>query len=173
VTFKLDAERHFGFLIHDLARLLRRNLDRRLQDLGLTQTQWRAIAHLSRSEGMTQSALADSLDVQPITLARLVDRMENAGWVERRSHPLDRRAVQLYLTDRCQPILAELHTRAGATLDEAVAGLGAGQQRQLIESLQRIKKNLVAADGAASDMEATRRTNADVGRKSAKLQRSR
>jgi membrane fusion protein (multidrug efflux system) len=115
VTFKHDAERHLGFLIHDLARLLRRTFDRRLQDLGLTQVQWRAIAHLSRSEGMTQSALADSLEVQPITLARLVDRMELAGWIERRSHPLDRRATQLYLTDKCQPILAEIQTRAAAS----------------------------------------------------------
>ena len=173
MTFKHDADRHLGFLIHDLARLLRRTFDRRLQDLGLTQVQWRAIAHLSRSEGMTQSALADSLEVQPITLARLVDRMELAGWVERRSHPLDRRATQLYLTDKCQPILAEIQTRAAATLEEATAGLTAGQQRQLIESLQRIKKNLVAADGATSDTEASKRTHADVGRKSTKLQRSR
>jgi len=173
VTSKLDAERHLGFLIHDLARLLRRNFDRRVQDLGLTQAQWRAIVHLSRGEGMTQSALADSLDVQPITLARLIDRMESAGWVERRSHPLDRRATQLYLTDKSQPILAEMYTRANATLNEAVAGIAAGSQRELIESLQRIKRNLVAAEGAASDTQASKRTQANVGRSTAKLQRSR
>ena len=173
MTLKLDAERHLGFLIHDLARLLRRNFDRRVQELGLTQAQWRAIVHLSRSEGMTQSTLADSLEVQPITLGRLIDRMQSAGWVERRSHPLDRRATQLYLTDKCQPSLAEIHTRAAATLDEAVAGITASGQRQFIESLQRIKRNLVAADGAASDTEANKRTHADVGRRSAKLERSR
>jgi len=173
VNFKLDADRNLGFLIRDLSRLLRRNFDRRVQDLGLTQAQWRALVHLSRSEGMTQSALADSLEVQPITLARLIDRMQNSGWVERRSHPLDRRAVQLYLTDKCQPILAEIQTRASATLDEAVAGIGAGQQRQLIESLQRIKKNLAAADSATNAPEASRRTHADVGRKAAKLERNR
>jgi DNA-binding MarR family transcriptional regulator len=173
VTSKLDPERSLGLLIHDLARLLRRNFDRRVQELGLTQAQWRAIVHLSRSEGMTQSALADSLEVQPITLARLVDRMEHAGWVERRSHPLDRRAIQLYLTDKCQPILEEIHARAAATLDEATAGIAAGNQRQLIELLQRIKKNLVAAESTAIDTDAKRRMNPDVGRKSAKLQRGR
>ncbi len=91
------TDRTLGFLVSDIARLLRRNMDRRLQSLGLTQAQWRAIVHLSRSEGMTQAMLAESLEIQPITLTRLIDRMESAGWVERRTHPLDRRAVQLYL----------------------------------------------------------------------------
>jgi DNA-binding MarR family transcriptional regulator len=102
MTAKLPAPNHLGLLVSDIARLLRRNMDRRLQSLGLTQAQWRAIARLARSEGMTQAALAESLEIQPITLTRLVDRMEKAGWVERRTHPLDRRAVQLYLAPRSQ-----------------------------------------------------------------------
>src|SRR5690349_13434160 len=124
-------------------------MDRRLQSLGLTQAQWRAIVHLSRSEGMTQAALAESLEIQPITVTRLVDRMENAGWVERRTHPLDRRAVQLYLTAQSQPILEEMHARAADTLSDATRGLSPRAQRQLAATLEQIKQNLIAAENAA------------------------
>ena len=110
MTAKQPAPSNLGLLVSDIARMLRRNMDRRLLPLGLTQAQWRAIARLARSEGMTQAELAESLEIQPITVTRLVDRMEKAGWVERRTHPLDRRAVQLYLTHRSQPILEEMHS---------------------------------------------------------------
>ena len=123
----LFTDRTLGFLVSDIARLLRRSMDRRLQSLGLTQAQWRAIVHLSRSEGSTQATLAESLEIQPITLTRLIDRMESAGWVERRTHPLDRRAVQLYLTPQSQPILEEMHARAADTLSEATLGVRAAR----------------------------------------------
>lgn len=148
---KTGAHNLLGLLIADLARLLRRTMDRRLESLGLTQAQWRAIARLARSEGMTQAALAESLEIQPITLTRLVDRMEKAGWVERRTHPQDRRAIQLFLTARSQPILEEMHARAAETLTDATRGLGAGAQRQLLETLEHIKHNLVALDSSATN----------------------
>jgi len=148
-------DRTLGFLVADLARLLRRSMDRRLQSLGLTQAQWRAIVHLSRNEGMTQAALAESLEIQPITLTRLIDRMESAGWVERRTHPEDRRAVQLYLTAQSQPILEEMHARAGDVLNEATRGITPRAQRQLIAALVTIKQNLVAAETAAGAPEQT------------------
>ena len=143
------TDRTLGFLVTDIARLLRRSMDRRLQSLGLTQAQWRAIVHLSRSEGMTQAALAESLEIQPITLTRLIDRMEHAGWVERRTHPLDRRAIQLYLTAQSQPILEEMAARASEVLREATHGLSPRVQRQLAATLERIKENLSAAENAA------------------------
>ena len=144
------TDRTLGFLVADLARLLRRNMDRRLQSLGLTQAQWRAIVHLSRSEGMTQAALAESLEIQPITLTRLIDRMESAGWVERRTHPADRRAVQLYLTAQSQPILEEMHARAADTLTEATRGVAPRAQRQLVATLEQMKRNLLAAETTAA-----------------------
>ena len=171
--FKFDPDRKLGFLINDLARLLRRNFDRRLQSLGLTQVQWRAIAHLSRNEGMTQAALAEILEVQAITLTRLIDRMENAGWVERRAHPSDRRAVQLYLTGRCQPILAEMQSRASETLGEALSGIASGTEQQVVETLLRMKSNLVTAETAATATEPKTRMNRDVGRKPARIGRTR
>ncbi len=170
---KFDSDRKLGFLINDLARLLRRNFDRRVQSLGLTQAQWRAIAHLSRNEGMTQIALAEILEVQAITLTRLIDRMESAGWVERRSHPSDRRAVQLYLTGKCQPILAEMQSRASETLAEALAGIPAGAEQQVVEALLRMKTNLVTAETAAITVEPKTRMTRDVGRKSARIGRAR
>lgn len=167
-------ERSIGFLVNDVARLLRRNFNRRVQALGLTQVQWRALAHLSRAEGMTQIALADSLEVQPITLTRLIDRMQAAGWVERRNHPQDRRAVQLFLTPKAQPVLERMHERAATTVELAVAGLSTTRQKQLVEDLLHLKQNLVAAEAtAAAETESTGRTNKDVGRKPTKLQRAR
>lgn len=148
------TDRMLGFLVTDIARLLRRNMDRRLQTLNLTQAQWRAIVHLSRNEGMTQASLAESLEIQPITLTRLIDRMETAGWVERRTHPLDRRAVQLYLTPQSQPILEEMHARAADTLNEAMHGVAPRAQRQLVTTLEQIKHNLIVAEAAVEPEQA-------------------
>jgi DNA-binding MarR family transcriptional regulator len=173
VTAWNDADRSVGFLISDLARLLRRSFDRRVQALGLTQAQWRAILNLSRAEGMTQSALAEALEVKPITLARLIDRMEAAGWVERRSHPLDRRAVQLYLTTKTAPLLAEIQARARSLIDEATAGLSAADQRALVATLQLIKRNLATSEDAAGSAHTSARTQGNVGRKTLKQQRRR
>ncbi len=173
VTSRFD-DRSLGFLINDVGRLMRRNFNRRVQSLGLTQTQWRAIVHLDRNEGMTQVSLADSLDIQPITLTRLIDRMEAAGWVERRNHPLDRRAVQLYLTAKVRPVLEEMAARAAETIAVAVGDLSAAGQKQLTESLQHMRQSLSAAETtAAAETESIGRTSKDVGRKSSKLQRTR
>jgi DNA-binding MarR family transcriptional regulator len=157
-------EGSLGFLLADIARLMRRNVDRRLQSLHLTQAQWRAIFHLSRNEGMTQVALADLLDIQPITLTRLIDRLEAAGWVERREHPQDRRAVSLWLTAKCQPILVEMQARATETLADAVGKLSVTQQQRLKEDLQRIKQNLLAAEHDATAGHSTARISKDVRR---------
>jgi DNA-binding MarR family transcriptional regulator len=144
------TDRTLGFLVADIARLLRRSMDRRLQSLGLTQAQWRAIVHLSRGESMTQTALAERLEIQPISLTRLVDRMESAGWVERRMHPLDRRAIQLFLTAQSEPILEQMAARANDTMIEATRGLTPRAQRQLMATLEHVKHNLVAADTPAA-----------------------
>ena len=160
-------------LITDVARLLRRSFDRRLESLGLTQAQWRALVNIARTEGLSQTALAECLEIQPITVGRLIDRMESAGWVERRSHPADRRAVQLYLTPKSQPIIEEIHSRANDMLAECVAGMSSVAQKQLFEHLQRIKQNLVGADANDEGDEANGRKN-DVGRtRSARLRAAR
>src|SRR6185437_9269425 len=82
-----DPERSFGFLLHDIARLMRKRFDQRARSLNLSRAQWQLLVHLSRREGINQSGLAEILEIENITLGRLVDRMEEAGWVERRLDP--------------------------------------------------------------------------------------
>lgn len=141
-----DPERSLGFLVHDISRLLRRDFNRRVQPLGLTQSQWQAIAHLSRQEGISQAALADIMEVQPISLARLIDRMEAAGWVERHPDPRDRRATRLFLSDKARPLLAEMKALGAGTREQAMDGLSRTEQDALIDTLARIKRNLTDAD---------------------------
>jgi MarR family transcriptional regulator, transcriptional regulator for hemolysin len=145
-------EKGLGFLLADVSRLLRRDFDRRVRDLGMTQAQWRAIAHLSREEGINQTTLAERLEIKPITLTRLIDRMQAAGWVRREADASDRRAQKLYLTPKAAPILDELHTRADAMLAALTVGVPVAARRQLIATLDQLKLNLLAAEKAAESV---------------------
>ncbi len=146
-----DPERNFGCLVHDTGRLLRRDFNRRAQKLGLTQTQWQALCVLSHNEGINQSSLADRLEVQPITLGRLVDRLEATGWVERRPHPTDRRATTLFLTAKAEPILNEMRKLADETSELALAGISQAERELVMDILERIKGNLLAIESAEPD----------------------
>jgi DNA-binding MarR family transcriptional regulator len=137
-----DLDKHFGFLINDVARLLRLRFDQRAQGLGLTRTQWRALGHIRRQEGIHQAALAESLEVEPITLARLIDRLEARGFVERRADPADRRAWRLFLTAKAAPVLERMIEIGEANLAHAMAGLSEPAIEALTRSLLRIKANL-------------------------------
>jgi len=132
-----------GFLLNEVARLLRRDFDRRAQHLGLTQTQWRTLAYLSVNEGINQVALADMLEIQPISLARLIDRLQAAGWVERRPDPNDRRAFQLYLVPETQPLIEQIRTIGAETREVALMGVSKAAQKQLTDILQSMKINLL------------------------------
>ena len=81
-----DLDRTFGFLVHDIGRLMRREFERRVRDMGFTRNQWRVLAHLRRVDGINQSQLADRMDVEPIALVRLLDKLEAAGYVQRRQN---------------------------------------------------------------------------------------
>ncbi len=141
-----DPSRNLGFLVHEVARLMRRRFDRRVQSLGLTQAQWRTLVHLSRCEGMNQAALAEILEIRPITLTRLLDKLQQAGWVERRPDPSDRRMFRLYITEQAQPMLAELQAAAAETRAEATQGLSSAMRRELIDLLCTVKSNLLTAE---------------------------
>src|SRR5919205_2079152 len=90
-------QRTLGFLLHDAARLLRKRFEQNARGLGLTRSQWQVLAHLAEREGIHQGALAEILEVEPITLVRILDRLQTAGFVERRLHEKDRRVRLLYL----------------------------------------------------------------------------
>lgn len=144
-----NPKQTIGFLLHDIARLMRRNFDRRAHDLGLTRAQWQVLAHLARHEGISQAALAEILEVEPITLTRQIDRLEGAELVERRANPDDRRAHRLYVTPKARPVLARMWVLGAETREEAMAGLTAEQREQLIESLLAIRANLSAHEAPA------------------------
>ena len=139
-----DPNQSFCCLVNDTARLLRRDFNRRAQELGLTQTQWQALAHLKHNEGINQAALADLLEVQPITLGRLIDRLEANGWVERRPHPSDRRSLCLFLTPKAQPILEKMSRLAVETQEAALKGVPAVEREGVMDALTRIKGNLLS-----------------------------
>jgi MarR family transcriptional regulator, transcriptional regulator for hemolysin len=142
-----DPHRSVGVLIKEISRLFARDFETRVRGYGLTQTQWQALAVLARREGIKQAALADLLQVQPISLGRLIDRMEAAGWVERRPAPTDRRAIQLYLTPKVAPLLGRMADAALLTREAALADFDTDEREQLFRMLQRVKANL-AGDAA-------------------------
>jgi MarR family transcriptional regulator, transcriptional regulator for hemolysin len=144
-----DLQRNFGFLLSDISRLFRREFNRRAGDLDLTQAQWRALAHLSRQENVRQAALAEQLEIQPMTLARQLDRLEAAGWVERRPDPDDRRAVRLHLTPAAGPLIDRIAALAGEIRGEAMAGLEAADRERLLDALCAVRANLqrITRDG--------------------------
>ena len=145
-----NFEQSLGFMLSDVSRLLRRDFDRRVRELALTQAQWRAIAQLSREDGIRQTTLAERLEVQPITLARLIDRMQSAGWVSREPDPDDRRATLLFLTEKAQPILALMRSHAEDALAEVLAGVSPTARKSLMSTLIRIKENLAALETASN-----------------------
>ncbi|MFO0997567.1 MAG: MarR family transcriptional regulator [Alphaproteobacteria bacterium] len=138
-----NLDRSFGFLLHDVSRLLRIEYNRRVRHLGLTRSQWRVIAHLSRNEGATQTELADILEIESATLARLLDRLETSGWLERRPAPNDRRANHLYLTDKPAAIIDEMFAISAGLQKDTLAGLPAAERERLIDTLLGIKRNLL------------------------------
>jgi DNA-binding MarR family transcriptional regulator len=145
-----QPEPSMGFLIADVARLMRRNFDRRAQQIGLTRAQWQVLSWLKRNEGISQAALADLLEMSPMTLVRLIDKLETAGLVERRPRPGDRRSYQLYLADHAHPLLDRLWEMGAETRRQAQAGISKADEALLLDVLTTIRRNLSEAD-AASD----------------------
>ena len=131
-----------GFVLHDISRLLRKRFDRRARDLNLTKSQWIVLAHLARHEGIRQSGLAEILEIEPITLARHLDRLEETGWVQRQRDPHDRRAWNLRLTEKAGPILSKLAALVDETMEEALIGLSEIERRHLFSMLQTVRTNL-------------------------------
>ncbi|HEX3952446.1 MAG TPA: MarR family winged helix-turn-helix transcriptional regulator [Stellaceae bacterium] len=138
----LDLERSFGFLVNDVARLFGRRFDQNGRRLGLTRAQCRTLSYLARNEGINQAGLAELLEIRPMTLVRQIDRMEEAGWIERRPDPADRRARRLFLAAKAWPILGRIWDVASDTRDEALAALPPDEAELLIELLHRVHATL-------------------------------
>ncbi|MBY0619255.1 MarR family winged helix-turn-helix transcriptional regulator [Sphingomonas ursincola] len=131
-----------GFLLNDTARLYRRTLDGMLRNLGMTSLQWRTVARLKREPGMRQSELADLLEVEPITLSRMIDRLADSGMVCRKPDPNDRRAWNLYLTDKTDGLIRQLEVEARRVENLAFAGLSEDERQMLAGLVERVRANL-------------------------------
>lgn len=146
LTISLIMSDSVPIMMSDVARLMRRRFDERARAIGVTRAQWRTLVVLSRNEGANQGQLAELLEVEPITLCRMIDRLAEAGHVERRRDPADRRAWNIYLTDRARPLLDRLHLIADALSADALAGLDSATLATLTRSLDRIRANLTAPE---------------------------
>ena len=135
-------EDSIGRLISDSARLMRRFFDDKVRRIGITTAQWQVLTTLRRNEGCNQGRLAELLEVEPITLCRMVDRLQEAGVVERRKSPTDRRVWQLYLTDRAFGLLEQLGPVIAEVQSESLAGLSNTEQETLRHLLGKIRHNL-------------------------------
>src|SRR3954467_13491234 len=136
-----NPRREFAFLINDVARLLRTYADQRARQFGMTRAQWAVLARLEHHEGLKQTELAEMLDLQPITLTRLVDRLCANGLIERRPDPNDRRAKRLFLTDEARPLMDRLAVFGEELMAEVLAGIDDGEVKLLLSKLGRAKEN--------------------------------
>jgi MarR family transcriptional regulator for hemolysin len=139
---KLAIEREVAFNINDVARLLRTYADQRARDLGMTRAQWAVLVRVENTEGLKQCELADTLDIQPITLTRLIDRLCDSGLIERRSDPGDRRAKRLFLTPAARPVLDGLARIGKDMMTTVLAGLEPAAVEKLLAQLLTLKANL-------------------------------
>lgn len=140
-----DNSPTLGFLLHDVARLLRKRFEQNARGSGLTRSQWQVLAYLAQNEGINQSGLAELLDVEPITLGRIVDKLQVLELVERRRHPTDRRVWILRLTPAAHEKLQQARKIGDATRAEALASVSPTQRQELVKILQILKSNLAAA----------------------------
>lgn len=133
-----------GLLVHDVARLLRRRFEQRSREakLPLSRSQCTVLFYVAEEQGMSQAALAQLLDIEPIALVHQIDRLAEAGLVERRLNPKDRRAWMLYLTPAAQPVLEQIYRLGSAVREEAMTGLPESRREALVATLQHLKTNL-------------------------------
>ena len=132
----------FALELGETSRLLRRDFDRRATALGATRAQWRVLARLWRQDGLRQVDIAEQLDVEPITLCRMVDRLEEAGLVERRKDEADRRAWRIHLTAKAKPVIEKLEALSEELHAEALRGISDEEQGIAARVLARIRDNL-------------------------------
>ena len=141
----MSTKRQIAFEIIDVARMLKTYSDQRARQFGISRAQWAVLVRLERSEGLKQSELAEMLDLQPISLTRLLDRLAESGLIERRPDPNDRRANRLYLAPAARPLLAKLTDLGHSMMDTVLESLGEGEREHLLRHLGVMKDNLRVA----------------------------
>ena len=132
----------FLFALFETQRLLRLYADKQARRFGLTRAQWGVLAKLERTEGMKQAEIADLMEIQPITLTRLIDKLCEMGLIERRSDDHDRRVNRLYLTEAARPLMLKLTGLRNELTKTALAGLSAEDTHLLVAQLETVKNNV-------------------------------
>jgi DNA-binding MarR family transcriptional regulator len=132
-----------GFLLADTARIMRRIVDKRARAVGLSRAQWAVLSRIARSEGLRQVDLAGEMEMEPISVGRLIDKLEAAGLVERRPDPADRRAYRLYLLPAGVPVLEEVRTIALGVIAPALGHLSESEIEALAATLSEVRDNLL------------------------------
>jgi MarR family transcriptional regulator for hemolysin len=130
-------------IVAEVARLTRKLADRRFEPIGLTRAQWLALVYLDRRGPMTQSALADLIEIETATVARLIDRLEASGWVERRPGPDDRRVKLVSMTDKAQCIMEEVGTIGQRLREDMLTDLPPDERDHLVSALSTVKSRLL------------------------------
>ena len=161
----MTPNKEFVFTLYDVARLLRTYADQCASAYGVTRAQWAVMARLDRQEGLKQSELAELLDLQPITLTRLLDRLGDSGLIERRADPHDRRAKRLYLAPAARPLLERLSRLGEELMATALAGIDRATVRLMRENLDVAKENLRGAIARRSGPKAAARNAARIAEK--------
>jgi MarR family transcriptional regulator, transcriptional regulator for hemolysin len=147
------ADRTFGFLVHDVSRLVKRRFERAARHTGLpiTRRQAAVLLYVARKQGISQAEVANWLDIEPIALVRMLDKLHEEGLVERRAHPTDRRVRTLWLKPAAGPVVERILEINLAIREEAFAGLAPGTRDALIAALASIKDNLMLREQAADE----------------------
>ncbi len=138
----MEDERYFGFLVSDVARLLRTEFDRRVRDFGLTRSQWLALTRIYRQPGCTQSELAETMEMEKGSAGRLIDRLEDNGFVVREADPADRRVKRIHLTPEAEAIERTMRRIARQTIHEALGDLEEAERDKAVELLITVKARL-------------------------------
>jgi MarR family transcriptional regulator for hemolysin len=145
-----DWDLRLGYLIHDVSRLRRMMFDRALAPLGITRSQWWVLAFISRKDGLPQTQLANELDVGKVALGALIDRLEAAGFVDRKADPVDRRVKRVFLTKQAGRFLERLRSETDVFNAKIVNGIDRGDLEKTSDTLLAMKRNLIEMSGGAS-----------------------
>jgi MarR family transcriptional regulator, transcriptional regulator for hemolysin len=143
-----EDDGYIGYMLSDVARLIRMIFDRRVRDIGLTRAQWLVLTRLYRRPGASQTQLAEMLEIDRASAGRMIDRMEKNGWVERRPDRGDRRVNRLHLTEEARKVHAEMWAIAESTVDDALSPLSANEREQYTELTAKVKGRLQSLAGA-------------------------
>ena len=144
------VKREIAFTIMDVARMLKTYADQRARQFGISRAQWAVLIRIERCEGLKQTELAEALDLQPISLTRLLDRLADNGLIERRADPNDRRANRLYLKPAAKPLLGRLSELGADMMETVLEGLDAKSVDNMLGELGMLKDNLRRAIGASA-----------------------